>query len=334
MQRKFHIVYSKEFYGSHDISEDSTMFFVQDCGKLSTHQNFKMTFDLLNMPIVDKFAEAWKIESPITNNQHRIFYNEYATIDSKRYIQLRDKLNDIIDEIAQNDQAKSILPIDISLKLESIEDLQLEKLNALHRYFEDVSYELIKINDYGPLYNLLESVNQLVHSLEKRPSENPSSMTVIRNDKENNLEIFQELDDDDYMHFEYETQSNILFLDFGTVGKDLATCAATNDIELVKQKEIKQQTHVRPFVNYKFLSQEQSKRDIWLDYGHLKEMTIKWVEENDLMGYVNPRFPPYNPGRAILGKLSTPLSFNQYIKIKENYPYIVGVALEENGKLY
>ena len=41
----------------------------------------------------------------------------------------------MIDEIAQNDQANSILPVDISLKLESIEDLQLEKLNALHRYF-------------------------------------------------------------------------------------------------------------------------------------------------------------------------------------------------------
>ena len=52
------------------------------------------------------------------------------------------------------------------------------------------------------------------------------------------------------------------------------------------------------------------------------------------MGYVDPRFPPYNPGRAILGKLSDPLSYDQYIKIKENYPYIVGVALEENEKLY
>jgi SAM-dependent methyltransferase len=290
---------------------------------------FIIKFKLDETELTNKFVQAWNVRN-VNKSTHRIFVNEYGSITPDVYAQCRRELNQVIENIDHHEWARKNWPIDTNWYIdENTEDRQLDKLNALHRYFEDVSYALENSPDeYQQLYQWLESINQLVHILEKNIDTDPSLLTVLRNSKDEELDL--PLTNSDYYRFCDEDQSGVLYLDFGTVGKDLATCYSTNDIELVKNKEVKQQTHIRPMVNFKFNRRNDDQKQIEFNYDLNILSIYDWCKENNLGEYLNYRDNKYFPGRARLGELVDPLTYKSFILLRKKYPYITGAYIEDD----
>lgn len=118
---------------------------------------FIIKFKLDETELTNKFVQAWNVRN-VNKSTHRIFVNEYGSITPDVYAQCRRELNQVIENIDHHEWARKNWPIDTNWYIdENTEDRQLDKLNALHRYFEDVSYALENSPDeYQQLYQWLE----------------------------------------------------------------------------------------------------------------------------------------------------------------------------------
>lgn len=299
---------------------------------LVSDQTRVVEFKLRDTSSVTKFLDVWN--SPTNYHNYSINYNEYHTLSLEKRYEYQQEMNDVIDAINTNFTEWSPWTLDESLKLIVGEtEPELDKLNALHRDFEDISYEVIKMRDepgvppnLEDLYQLLEKVNYLVHRMERVSNDNTNwYYTVIRNASINDSNYYT-LTDEDYMLFENEQRPGVLYADFSTVGKDLSTCWATDDVALVKAGEVKQQEFIKPYVNYKFQSGTDD-RDYDAEYADRQTRYYKWCEDNELGEVVDFRKPMYRIGRIPLGDI-VDTSIDEFEEIIQNYPYIVGVFVE------
>jgi hypothetical protein len=302
----------------------------------------EIVFKLLDNSGVDKLSNVWN--EKVASDYH-IEYNVYETLTSKQRLSLQKEMNEVIDSINRfNFNAE--WKIDTDLKLLITEnDNQFDKLNALHRRFEDISYEIkpLRVSDaekYNDLYNLLERVNWLVHRMERHSSNDDRKwiLTVIRNETlMHDVEKILPLDSNDYAQFDITGKFGKLYLDYCTVGKDLVNCWGSNDIELIKAGEVKQQTHAKPAINFSF---HNSGPPMILKRGKMVENTdfttyegwVKrlhaWCEENNISDYINYKDPMYTYGRLVIGECINIHTTDEYLDMINETPYICGVRFE------
>ena len=256
--KKFKIVYSKnpsDKQRKHDLGGTSGFDQPLNTKYEDTVSDNTRTVEFLlrETSSVEKFIRVWN--SPINYHNYFINYNEYHTLNLETRYKFQQKMNAVIDDINTKFKEWSPWSIDEKLKLDvGSNDVQIDKLNELHRNFEDISYEVMEMRylDNKPdnlenLYNLLEKVNYLVHRMEHNSSDNKNwHYTVIRNARISEYNYYK-LTDADYLLFENEQKPGIIYADFSTVGKDLGTCWSTDDVELVKAGEVKQQEFIKPY---------------------------------------------------------------------------------------
>ena len=297
---------------SYDYSESDTYF----CYRFRLREN----------ATVEKFIQHYRNNMNLwekSGGGKHFTYNHYSSPSWDMIWRARIQLNECIDKANQSEW----FSIDESFKLDiNNQDAQHEKLNHLHFIFET---ELVKNNSLGTitsdLFQLLESINNLVHIAEKwNSTDSTMAFDVFRVAEHSDLPTL-EMSDDDYNRKQVYN-FGYLELDFATIGKDLEACYCTNDMELVRAQEIKQQEWIRPFIAMKFSApQDVSQEPDYDDY-------YAWCEKNRVEDYgYNYREPKYNPGRVILGEWLDRENYHleHVMELHQRYPYFENIMIKD-----
>jgi len=228
-------------------------------------------------------------------------YNFYPTVQVDTFIKMKQKMNWIIKELTARDDVPN--PEEWTVLNEKSLETEVLKLNALHLYFEEVTKSVFEQDSlrtspgYGEdslLYVHLEEINQLVHSMEAwEPPVDLSFFGTTRIMTQHGAMEKQNLTDEDYNNFRTDFKWGDLTLDYFRVGKDLQTCFATNDIELVKTKGLEQQITVHPSFEMRFIEETP---DWTTDIE-------SWIKYNNLDQYYDFSLPEFTSGRVVLGKI-------------------------------
>ena len=200
------------------------------------------------------------------------------------------------------------------------------RLNRIHYAFElELENDTVQRNAEPEFFASLERLNKLVHSLEKAPnSKFGESFYVIRHSSDHVKAQFPLLTDEMYRCFENNTENGDLYSDFFTVGKDLGHAYHTNDVELIRNNEVKQQTVVSGAVAFALDNNQFGNRT------NNQEQTAYWnwckANNAELYGYDYTE-PKYNLGRAPVGRATATLK--QMTDTLSTTPYVVGVEIEQ-----
>lgn len=266
--------------------------------KISFDQIYSLTYNLTkNCSTTDKFIDLTR--QTFQSGPPRYDYNLYRGFDIESYFDMKNKMNSIIELINTMDELPDI---DTSLMLDVSTSEEHSKLNSLHLYFELTSKDIPHPSEEAHL--LLEEINHLVHSLEGEGNEinvyerskDTITYAALRLVPDSGNIITMPLTDEDYGNFTIQATWGDLLLDFFTVGKDLYGAATTNDVSLIVNKELSQQSTVHPCVSLVFVDTvEETKAHV--DKSH------KWCDENKVRDYYDIDLPMYNFGRIVLGKL-------------------------------
>lgn len=205
-------------------------------------------------------------------------------------------------------------------------DERHRRLNAIHFAFES---ELYKHQANGTATEdflvSLERLNKLVHACEGDHLTN-QLFYVIR---DSGLDEYPHCDNDDYNRFEVIYNNGNLFADFFTVGKDLGTAFYTNDVELVLQQEVKQQSYISGSVCIEFNPETFMQTVSEHEYNELYKDYYQWcantgAHEN---GYAYTE-PKYRLGRVCLGVIEDhPLDY--FISNLKKYPHVCNIEVFE-----
>jgi hypothetical protein len=271
-------------------------------GMVEDGEKYSVTFDLKkDCTTTQKFI---KIMKKVSNGHDLVIcdYNFYPTIQVDTFTKMKKRMNWIIENLTADDDVPN--PEKWLVLDEDTLDPEVLKLNALHLYFEDVTASIKGDNFRGPqvygtsgaMYHLLEEINQLVHSMENfgDPGEHSDFFGTIRLSDHDRDYPTENLTDEDYNNFITDFEWGDLTLDYFRVGKDLQTCYATNDVELVKTKGLEQQITVHPSFEMRF--QDESKT--WREY------MGDWIKDNSLDQYYDFTLPKFNSGRIVLGNIN------------------------------
>ena len=291
--------------------------------KISFDQIYSLTYNLTkNCSTTDKFIDLTR--QTFQSGPPRYNYNIFRGVDiESKSSDMKNRMNSIIELINTMDELPDI---DTSLMLDvSTSKLSHLKLNALHLYFERASKD--NLHPSEEVHLLLEEINHLVHSLEGEGkdtnaheiSRDTITYAALRVTTDRNNIITMPLTDEDYGNFSIQATWGDLLLDFFTVGKDLYEAATTNDVSLIVNKQLSQQSTVHPCVSLLFADGGISEAD--LDKSH------KWCDENKVRDYYDIDLPMYNFGRVILGKLDVTDTSEEVRNELSKYTEITNVEL-------
>jgi hypothetical protein len=237
------------------------------------------------------------------------------------------------------------MPPELKIQHTDTDPQMLRKLNEIHFVFEKKLTSVTEAgvenfpNDAQDICECCERLNKLVHHIEglcksEHSRKHSQTLYVLRyvDYTVSNLSIpdgtchREFADDDDYKRFDLDVHSGDLYSDFFTVGKDLATCWATDDVELVRRQEIKQQLYISGAVQFtleKTLFQnymdQKTKQNIYQDYH-------KWCHRNKIQNYGYTYWKPlYNAGRIKLATMETDDGFDVIRQKITQFPHICGV---------
>ena len=248
----------------------------------------------------DKFINLYKenITEPFYCS-----YNLYKnSTDKERFFKLKIELNSIIQKI--NTEIDELPDIDKSLMLDTTSlDIESAKTNELHLYFEDKSNKIIEGGRKykSGIYELLEDINQLVHSIEQYPPKvkDKEFFCTLRIYPDDIIPVpTVPMTNEDYENICKNPTWGNLVLDYFRVGKDLNHCYHTNDLELIKTKGLSQQNTVHTCFELVF---DDWRPDKELD--DYEKSYRKWIEDNNFKQYYDTDLPMFNIGRVVLGKI-------------------------------
>lgn len=292
---------------------------------------YSLTFNLTeNSSIVEKFIQNIKIKCHQAETGDSCFlrWNSYKEdeINLYEYDELVKKLNlDIKTAIAVF--GSEVFKEDFLLEETDTDEEITQKLNAIHFSFENLAIKPeIKKDEYK--FELCERLNFLVHQLEPffKTNTDARQFYVARITALSELETksFPLLQNEDYECFQWNEDGN-LYLDFYTVGKDLHAASQTNDLDLVKNQEVKQQTLISSAFNFTLKNKSfKNAGKAVQDYDKLKKIHYDWCEENNVDQYYDYSLPKYNIGRVKLGDLVED-NYEDIVKNLNKYKHIVGV---------
>lgn len=278
---------------------------------LISEGKYYIDWKLLDNSTVDKFIKVTKeVESERMLSWNRYITSVHSVEDNEEQVnELISDLNDSIEiacEIFNENEIDDNFKIDIKESNSSV----LRKLNGIHFRFEkklmSIPVEDRDTIDNKEVVRICEKLNQLVHSLEPFYAETLNTdkriFTVIRQEHppSDSMKSRIDADDDDYKRFDINYENGDLFSDFYTVGKDLGAAWITNDLELIKNNEVKQQAYISGAVNFTF-DRERFQKDVQNDY---RPSYYRWLERNDVQSAGYDFYQPkFNLGRAKLGEL-------------------------------
>ena len=290
----------------------------------------KLTWKIVDSPVATAFIQATQM---ILDNQGHSDISPRNFIDWNMYgkhISWGSWKADAALLNAEMDQctAKDYVQFDETFYIDEniSESERASRLNRIHYAFEQELERKETQRTATPQFlSSLERLNKLVHSLEKAPnSKFGESFYVIRHSSDHVKAQFPLLTDEMYRCFENNTENGDLYSDFFTVGKDLGHAYHTNDVELIRNNEVKQQTVVSGAVAFA-LDEKQ--------FGLKKNNTEQsaywdWCKANnaELYGYDYTQ-PLYNLGRAPVGRAT--VNLHQMTNILTATPYVVGVEIEQ-----
>lgn len=283
------------------------------------------TYLLYSNDTVKKWINNFVLTQKALNKEYgrkEWYYNCYTNPSWDLIHESRKKMNSIIDYINQKKWFK--VPENLKLEVNNTKIVEKNKLNELHFIFEGESFNFSNHKDKEEIFYYLEAINNLVHLCEKYISERDLKKEFHSYRLAPDLNKVLMLDSD-YEKMEPEEFGKV-YIDFGTVGKDLGHCFFTGDIELVKRKEIKQQAYIRPFLSFDWSEQGRDEN------GKLYPRYYEWCEKNRVRDYgYNYKEPKYNLGRVPLGELINKeiLKTGHVQKILAEYPYFVDILLTD-----
>lgn len=265
-----------------------------------SNKEYTVTYNMTEgCSTTDKFISLYK-DNISVNEKFRCGFNIYKSNTVDMFAKLKHEMNNIITEI--NNNRDCLKNVDISLMLDPTSlDLESDKTNALHLYFENEANKLIELGgEYeSGVYKLLEDINQIVHLIERGCFEDYSeffcSMRIAEYPNMVDIPTLP-LTDEDYENFNIHESWGSLTLDYFRVGKDLNHCYMTNDLELIKTKGLAQQNTIHTAVVMVF--------NDWRPLEELEDYQRsyrKWIEDNNFKQYYDTDLPMFTSGRIILG---------------------------------
>lgn len=281
---------------------------------------FAITWTLLDNSTSDKFYKTIQAQRGLSNRF--INWNKYES--AGQFDQTAPKLNAELDYC--RDRGYVNFTDDFYVYSDQDWDERHRRLNAIHFAFET---ELYKHQTNGTSTDdflvSLERLNKLVHECE---GDHLTSQLfyVIR---DSGLDAYPACDDDDYNRFEVIYNNGNLFSDFFTVGKDLGTAYYTDDVELVKRGEVKQQSFISGSVCIEFNPETFMQTVSEHEYNELYTDYHAWCSEVDALkhGYQFTQ-PKYRLGRVCLGVIEDrPL--NYFISNLRKYPHVCNIEVYE-----
>ena len=288
-------------------------------------------WDIIDSPVAEAFVYSTQLI--LNNTEHSpesprnfIDWNRYGKhVDWNTWIIDADNLNRELDYCKSNNfiEFDDSYSIDIDLPVSE----RFDRLNRIHFAFEQALEDRQVQNTATPEFLAsLERLNKLVHSLEKSPdSDFGESFYVIRHTSDHVRHQYPQLTSEMYQCFTNNTLCGDLFSDFFTVGKDLGHAFVTNDVELVKNREVKQQSVVSGAVA--FALDQNNFGTAWDRKDPAEEQYYRWCIANSVRQYgYEYTDPKYNLGRAPVGKL-TGHTFDSLKAVLSETPYVTKVEL-------
>lgn len=317
---QFHVLYeagSIDYFGSNVDYWDFTCYKPSWLSRTPGVQH--LIWQLNDLPLTVKWASVYK------NKMQRIFntrrtkkpfkfttvYDVYMHPTEERILESYRVMNQQIDYINNCAYTKNCINTNLKLNENNLAWAETDKLNRLHEDFETIMKDLtdrrnakelsIPEEEWKALWLALQSINLIVHYNEKITGSIPSYLakvepfyfTALKWEETANSEV--RLEPEDYRDFTLEENPGDLWLDFGTVGKDLFHCFCTNDLELVQQQMVSAQWELKPWVSYLWSRRTAS------DAQKFAGEYFKWIQENNLSQYIDINDPKYTPGRHRLG---------------------------------
>ena len=230
--------------------------------------------------------------------------------------QLIEKINQL-DEYCQIDDS---LVLDLSIYPHE----QVQKLNRLHEIFQLYS------ENYGTHVNetqtLLERVNILVHLLEAQTVERDQVFVVAKQVGTLPRSLDLSMTDEDHFLRKPHALWGVLEMDYSTIGKDLGACFWTNDVDLIKSGQLRQQSTLTPGVALNFMQDSSMRPTDEMDEFKMNEF-YEWCEKNKLGDYIDYKLPEYRLGRMRLGEISKDYSMAEILDLTLYYPTVVDIEL-------
>ena len=318
---QFHVLYEPgavDYFGSNVDYWDFTCYKPSWLEQAPGTQH--LVWQLNDLPLTHKWVNVYK------NKMQRIFnsrktkkhfkyttvYDLYTHTTEERILESYRVMNQKIDYVNCSKYTNSLISNNLKLDENNLSWVEIDKLNRLHEDFETIMKDItdrrnakelhIPEDEWKELWLALQSINLIVHYNEKITGSIPEYLarvepfyfTALKWEETANSEVM--LEPVDYKDFTLEEDPGDLWLDFGTVGKDLFHCFCTNDIELVQQQMVSAQWELKPWVSYMWSKRtaEEAKR--------FADQYRAWIETNNLAQYININDPKYTPGRHRLGK--------------------------------
>ena len=257
----------------------------------------KLVFEMVHTTLARKFLT--RVHDCLARNRgtggsREILYNYYIKRDMGHVLNAKRDLNLTIEKI----NAIGEVSIPDSLRIDECgHALESEKLNKLHLVFETMKKQ--DFSSEKQVTRLLWRINNLLHLLEAAASMTREALVpncLIVGFIPAAYDVL--LEPEDYGTFELPRE-NDLYLDYGTIGKDLLDCFFTNDLELVRGGGVSQQRHLQPGFRVDLGNKSESSKSMRKRYD-------AWLRENRISEHLDLRDPIYAPGRALLGKLVEP----------------------------
>ena len=319
-----------------------------------------ITWELNELSLTKKFIDNLKktIVSGLQSNCLQLAYDVYREPSEELLLASRATMNNIIDKFNSVPDIWFSIPSSLKLDETDINNVHQDKLNTLHDLFENNLPVLYQLRDDGNIprgmdfqqaYQDFQTINMLVHynekifqligqdtdecrtNLKKLHKQYFTALKLVHNGP---YEDFYKIDllPEDYKDFTVHKPKGWLELDFATVGKDLVSCAWTNDMDLVKKDACSQQLYQYPWVSYGWMHFEN---DIH-HQNNINDTYKNWIESNNVGSYIDLTDPKYTPGRHILGQCISH-DFDNAEEFRSNIialtPCIAGICItDDNNK--
>ena len=219
---------------------------------VAAHFEKIVTWKLNKLPLTKKFIRLF-IERQRWFRQHSIGwylnYNYYLPRTRENIAIAKREMNETVEWIFANVPGITHLDRTMMLNQDDVDNIELDKLNALHFMFEQNLPWMEEQQRPFEQISHVEKVNSLVHFLEFGTQES-NFMSCVFRPVMGHADIVPgiPLTREDYSSFEVNL-AGTLQLDFATVGKDLIAAYTTNDQDLVRNKEVKPQQFCTTTVN-------------------------------------------------------------------------------------
>ena len=309
-----------------------------------------LTWQLNDYPLTKKFIDLYKkvYQNAKQQDGGRFFQTSQMVLTSateESILSSRVQHNEFLRRLHYISKRSSELSIDMSNDYFVNEldpyDRCVEKFNNAHYFFETEAnkweQKLWHLEQRGmrdfflEVQELFRNINSTCHFNEQHIENEIKYVTILgvtymSDSKKPNFVRYTEwqgtLKDDDYEHFQYNNQSpGTLYLDFATIGKALTEVACTNDIKLLKSKQVSQQITYSPCVRY-----------TWEPPDDTLDVYNKWIEENNVSDYYDLSDAKFTPGLHVLGQnithdFNTPQEFSDFIDNKK----VVGTLITDDN---